>query len=471
VRTSKKGIRRVCWERERKECQGVYDCIPFLGVSRSLGDFWSFSHRTQKFTVSPKPDVYAHKLDLEEQKFVVIASDGLWNVMSPDEVVRFIWDYQRASDKGNQPKDVVKAVIRQALQRWAGKLFPADNIAVLIAFLSEPKSKAKGKQGKATPKNGMTVKVYGKDEKKYELNDLDAVSEEVAGPGEDDSCNKGDALEVQGQGDIKIVDSVVESDVTTDCSLKSEESDDKAFKAGSQDIGLEPVDNKEIEEIFYDTEDGLSSLTPTFPASETSDDRDFVPSMSDDDDTRDVSTTADTTGSNPSEVCTEDALSFSSFGENEKDRSEKEKGVDERPPRFQLGKRRNADCVQGNQSRKVFKSFYGEHGAADILASMTEVKSKVCEQIEDGKLRLGKHPIVSELSEDVQPSKKFKASELGCEEEPMSLVASKSIPSKESKKIEEEDSGVHSDDTAGSEVTPNAVKEDLSVCSESIVSV
>ena len=40
--------------------------------------------------VSPLPDVKVVPLDLSQQKFVVIASDGLWNVMSANEVMRFI---------------------------------------------------------------------------------------------------------------------------------------------------------------------------------------------------------------------------------------------------------------------------------------------------------------------------------------------------------------------------------------------
>lgn len=138
VMTSRKGVPRVVWRRERKfSAGGVYDFIPFLSVSRSLGDFWSFNPRTNQFTVSPKPDVHVHPLDPKEQQFVVIASDGLWNVMSPDEVVRFIWDYEHDNQKCHQPRDVVKALINEALRKWAKRRLPADNIAVLIAFLSE----------------------------------------------------------------------------------------------------------------------------------------------------------------------------------------------------------------------------------------------------------------------------------------------------------------------------------------------
>ena len=137
VMTSRKGVPRVVWKRPRKLREGLFDSIPFLSVSRSLGDFWSFNPSTNRFAVSPKPDVHVHPLNPKEQKFVVIASDGLWNMMTPDEVVRFIWDYEHNQDECHQPRDVVRAVINEALQRWERKRLPADNIAVLIAFLTE----------------------------------------------------------------------------------------------------------------------------------------------------------------------------------------------------------------------------------------------------------------------------------------------------------------------------------------------
>ena len=101
VMLSRKGVPRVVWERTRtvykttstKTTDGnlqttttstqQVDLIPFLRVSCSLGDFWSFCHRTNQFVVSPKPDVHVHSLNPQEQKFLVVASDGLWNVMPP----------------------------------------------------------------------------------------------------------------------------------------------------------------------------------------------------------------------------------------------------------------------------------------------------------------------------------------------------------------------------------------------------
>ena len=140
---SRKGVPRVVWERRRNGTPSgeQVDFIPFLSVSRSLGDFWSYCPRSGEFVVSPKPDVHVHTLNPKVQKFIIIASDGLWNVMSPKEVVEFIWDYEHEQEeKLHQPRDVVRAVINEALSRWNSKHLLADNIAVLIAFLSEDES-------------------------------------------------------------------------------------------------------------------------------------------------------------------------------------------------------------------------------------------------------------------------------------------------------------------------------------------
>ncbi len=147
---SRKGVPRVVWQRERKTLKtteatdstdaptrAAYDIIPFLSVARSLGDFWSFSPATNEFVVSPCPDVHILPLVPKEQKFVVIASDGLWNVMTPTQVVQFIWDYEHDEQTCHQPRDVVKAIINEALKRWKQKNLLADNISVLIAFLLE----------------------------------------------------------------------------------------------------------------------------------------------------------------------------------------------------------------------------------------------------------------------------------------------------------------------------------------------
>jgi len=54
-----------------------------LSVSRALGD-----SNLSPF-VSPVPDIYEQPLSYEDD-FLVLASDGVWDVMTPKEVVRLV---------------------------------------------------------------------------------------------------------------------------------------------------------------------------------------------------------------------------------------------------------------------------------------------------------------------------------------------------------------------------------------------
>ena len=64
-----------------------------------------------------------------------MASDGLCNVMTPQEVVDFVWDYETREEE--EVRDVVRALIDEALYRWWKMQMLADNISVVIAFFSQ----------------------------------------------------------------------------------------------------------------------------------------------------------------------------------------------------------------------------------------------------------------------------------------------------------------------------------------------
>ena len=59
-----------------------------------VGDLWSFDYYRGEFIVSPVPDVQVHKI-LPGDKFVVIATDGLWGVMRPHEAVKFVHNFDK----------------------------------------------------------------------------------------------------------------------------------------------------------------------------------------------------------------------------------------------------------------------------------------------------------------------------------------------------------------------------------------
>lgn len=48
----------------------------------------------EEFVVSPEPDVSVHKLDPATDKCLVIGSDGLWNMLTPEECVSSVFDLE-----------------------------------------------------------------------------------------------------------------------------------------------------------------------------------------------------------------------------------------------------------------------------------------------------------------------------------------------------------------------------------------
>ena len=146
VSLSNKGVMRVVWERRRpvqtktrtgESCQ--VDRIPFLSVARSLGDLWSVT-KDQEYLVSPIPDVYVHYFDLTKDKFIILASDGLWNMLKPQETVETV--YQLSKNGITNKVEASKAahvLVNNALDRWNRRNLTADNISALIGFFREYK--------------------------------------------------------------------------------------------------------------------------------------------------------------------------------------------------------------------------------------------------------------------------------------------------------------------------------------------
>eukprot|EP00617_Octactis_speculum_P013108 CAMPEP_0185755476 /NCGR_PEP_ID=MMETSP1174-20130828/13967_1 /TAXON_ID=35687 /ORGANISM="Dictyocha speculum, Strain CCMP1381" /LENGTH=332 /DNA_ID=CAMNT_0028434037 /DNA_START=218 /DNA_END=1216 /DNA_ORIENTATION=+ len=63
---------------------GVYRVNGNLAVSRAVGD------ASEKPYISAKPDILFHELEAEKDQFIIIATDGLWDVMSSEEAVRYV---------------------------------------------------------------------------------------------------------------------------------------------------------------------------------------------------------------------------------------------------------------------------------------------------------------------------------------------------------------------------------------------
>ncbi|KAK3736305.1 hypothetical protein QZH41_020770 [Actinostola sp. cb2023] len=140
---ARNGVHRVAWERPvvLKHRGPITrstktELVPFLAVARSLGDLWSFDYFHGEFVVSPVPDVKVYNINPGVDKFVIIASDGLWGVVRPDEAVRCVNEsIQNVDELLNV--DVSHRVVCLALSRWREQKLRADNTSVIVVFFEE----------------------------------------------------------------------------------------------------------------------------------------------------------------------------------------------------------------------------------------------------------------------------------------------------------------------------------------------
>jgi len=104
-----------------------------LAVTRAFGDFM-FDKTTE---VLPTPYISKVTFTREENgfNFIVVASDGLWDVFSNDEVARTVYleftKEERASvSESKRLEDIAKVLVEAALQRGT-----TDNVSVIITKL------------------------------------------------------------------------------------------------------------------------------------------------------------------------------------------------------------------------------------------------------------------------------------------------------------------------------------------------
>lgn len=145
----KQGIHRVVWYRPKNPHQGPIrrntriEEVPFLAVARSLGDLWSYNYKTQKFVVSPEPDVSCIEVDMQSFKCLIFASDGLWNVIDADFSVDSVYETERRNDQNAKLgistwRNPSRVLVETALEKWRSNGLRADNTSVVCVMLDPP---------------------------------------------------------------------------------------------------------------------------------------------------------------------------------------------------------------------------------------------------------------------------------------------------------------------------------------------
>ena len=65
-------------------------CWVFFFFKIKIGDLWSYNADSDRFVVSPEPDVSVHHIDLTRDRCLIFGTDGLWNMLTPDEAVSIV---------------------------------------------------------------------------------------------------------------------------------------------------------------------------------------------------------------------------------------------------------------------------------------------------------------------------------------------------------------------------------------------
>ncbi len=98
--------------------------VPGLAMSRSLGD--AVAHSAG---VSSEPEFFEYTFNSNrEDLLLVMASDGLWEFMTDQEVVDITY-------KSEEPRFAVDRLISEANERWMKEEQVIDDTTVCVAFL------------------------------------------------------------------------------------------------------------------------------------------------------------------------------------------------------------------------------------------------------------------------------------------------------------------------------------------------
>ena len=104
--------------------------IPGLAMSRSIGDLVASS-----VGVIPEPEFFEIVLN-ESDKFLVIASDGVWEFIDNNEWVRLVAPFWEKND----PEGAWKKLTDLSVEHWKREDEVIDDITVIVVFLKIPKN-------------------------------------------------------------------------------------------------------------------------------------------------------------------------------------------------------------------------------------------------------------------------------------------------------------------------------------------
>ena len=107
---------------------GKNKVYPGLCMTRTIGDLLA-----KKIGVISEPDIITKKID-NNSKFLVVGSDGLWEVIRPYDIIRMVRPYFNKGDI----EGACQVLMRKAIQNWNKTIEERDDITIIVVFIGTP---------------------------------------------------------------------------------------------------------------------------------------------------------------------------------------------------------------------------------------------------------------------------------------------------------------------------------------------
>ena len=104
---------------------GTWRVNGVLGVSRAIGD------RSEQPYIVSEPEVSLRSVEENRDKFIILATDGLWGVIENQSAVDYVLTLQ---DEGYEPGRIASLLVKEALREAKEKSIH-DNVTVIIIWL------------------------------------------------------------------------------------------------------------------------------------------------------------------------------------------------------------------------------------------------------------------------------------------------------------------------------------------------
>ena len=101
---------------------------PGLSLTRTIGDL-----EGEKIGIISDPDIIIKKID-STCKYLVMGSDGLWDVIKPYDVRRIVTPFFNKDD----PKGACQALLKTACKKWDKDECDRDDITIIVIFIDTP---------------------------------------------------------------------------------------------------------------------------------------------------------------------------------------------------------------------------------------------------------------------------------------------------------------------------------------------